>query len=119
MWTVWPGETTASVGGVHVHVKPRPPAGDGGGFGDELQVVVRDRLRDRVGGGVYGDLELLIPQLRLPAADLAVQLVALVAELQLLLAELEQGDRDQRATEETDEELDHGGTFGGASRDDW
>ena len=51
-------------------------------------------LRDRVGGGVDGDLKLLVPQLGLASADVVVQAVGLVVQLQPLLANLEHGDAE-------------------------
>src|SRR5688572_17170308 len=84
------------------------PARRRGGLWDELEVVICDRLRDRVGSRVHGDLQLLPPQLRLPPADLVMQLVALVAELQILLAQLQQAHGDQRGGREANQKLQHG-----------
>src|SRR5437868_9989473 len=62
----------------------QPACGAGGGAsedwaaGDHVQFLVAHRLLDGVGGGIDGDLELLVPELGLVGFDLAVELAGLV-----------------------------------------
>src|SRR5437016_2024027 len=56
--------------------------GGKGGLRDHLQVALADGFADGVGGGVDGDLKLLVPQLRLALLDLRVKTVGLEVQFQ-------------------------------------
>jgi hypothetical protein len=89
-------------------VDPIALAGGEGCRGDHIEFSIADRFGDRVGRGVNGDLNLLIPKHRLLLLDLAVQAVGLTEKFQLLLPKFKRDCRDRAGTEEAEEEFDHG-----------
>jgi hypothetical protein len=64
-------------------------------------------VADRVGAGVRGDAQLLVPELRLLALDSVVELRLLVAECLPLLAELQHACGEQGGADGADEKLGH------------
>ena len=84
-----------------MHIDPVGFAGGEGGGGDHVELVIADGLGDRVGGGVDGDLHLLIPELGFALFDLIVQAVRPAAQFQLLLAKLKRDNADEAGAEET------------------
>jgi hypothetical protein len=86
------GDIVSGRGGIVVGGGLLGPIGGAGGEGgarDHFQGAGLDGLRDRIWGGHDGDLELLIPELGLLGFDLVMELVGLVVELDVLLAELQ------------------------------
>lgn len=76
-------------------------------LGGELQTVGINRFLNRVGCGVYRDLNLLVPKLRLARADLVMQLGRLVTQLQVLLTELKKNQTRRGGSEKANKKLKH------------
>jgi len=91
----------------------------GGGFGagDQFEVLGFYGFLDGVGGGVDGDLDLLVPELGLVGFDVAVEAVDFVVELEVLLAELERQDGEGHGAEDAEEHFDHWGVLAGVRED--
>jgi hypothetical protein len=97
----------APVGGF-ADVDPGLGSAGEGLLGGEFEAVGVHGALDGVGGGVDGDLDLLVPELGLAVADLVVHPRGLVAQLHVLLAELEEEQGDDRGGEDADQQLEHG-----------
>ena len=82
----------------------------------QAHVVPGDGLLNRVRCRAGGDLELLLPELGLLLLDLAVQPVVLKTDLDALLAKLEQHRTGEQATEQAEDQFDHGGELSVVSR---
>src|SRR5437879_13856479 len=93
------------LGGLGAGVHPVDGVGAGGRLRDELERMIAERLGNRVGGGVDGDLKLLVPQPRLLGLDLVVQQIGLVIELESLLPQVQQEHGVEQGADETEEEL--------------